>query len=264
MTIHALSIRHAIPSRARPPGRGFRKLVKVEGKLALRVPMGLVLGVLAPVILLVIFNAIPALKKPAPGSTLTLFAEYIPVLICMSLCLITLVGLPVPVVTNRQMGVLRRFSTTPAPPSWLLAAQVIINLALALIAIVILLAGGALFFGVHFPSQWAGFVGSVLLATAAMFAIGLLITAVAPAPQVAGVLGTVLFYPLLFFAGLWTPQQNMSPLLQHIGNYTPLGAAVQAMDAAMQGNFPPARPLLVMAAYAIVFGVAAVRLFRWE
>jgi hypothetical protein len=32
----------------------------------------------------------------------------------------------------------------------------------------------------------------------------------------------------------------------------------------MQGNFPSARPLLVMAVYAIVFGIAAVKLFRWE
>lgn len=255
---------HVISSRTRPPARGFAELVKVETKLAVRVPVGLALGVLVPVLFLVIFNAIPALKKPAAGSTLTLFAEYIPVLICLSLCLIALVGLPIPVVTNRQMGVLRRFSATPAPPSWLLAAQVIINLALALMAIVILEAGGALFFGVHLPSQWSGFVISALLATATMFAIGLLITAVAPSPPVAGVLGTVLLYPLLFFAGLWTPRQDLSPLLQHIGNYTPLGAAVQAMDAATQGHFPPARPLLVMAAYAVVFGIAAVQLFRWE
>ena len=256
---------HAIPNRARPPARGFTELVKVEAKLAWRVPVGLVLGVLVPVIFLVIFNAIPALKKPATGSTLTLFAEYIPVLICLSLCLIALVGLPIPVVTNRQMGVLRRFSTTPAPPSWLLAST-----------------------GHHQPRAGSDRdrhlggrrrpvlrrapslpVGrlppvSVLLATAAMFAIGLLITAVAPSPPVAGVLGTVLLYPLLFFAGLWTPEQNLSPLLQHIGNYTPLGAAIQAMDAAMQGTFPTARPLLVMAAYAIVFGIAAIKLFRWE
>jgi len=32
----------------------------------------------------------------------------------------------------------------------------------------------------------------------------------------------------------------------------------------MQGHFPPARPLLVMAAYAVGFGVLAIRLFRWE
>jgi ABC-2 type transport system permease protein len=255
---------HAIRSGVRPSSRGFRELVKVEAKLALRAPIGLLLGVLVPVILLVIFSAIPGLKQLAPGSTLTQFAQYIPVLIGLSLCLIALVSLPIPIVTNRQTGVLRRFATTPAPPSWLLAAQVIVNLALTLIAIVILLAGGVLFFGVHMPSQWAGFVLAALLATAAIFGIGLLITALAPSPQVAGMLGTVLLYPLLFFAGMWTPKQNLSPVLQHVGNYTPLDAAVQAMDAAMQGHFPPTQPLVVMAAYAVVFGVLAIRLFRWE
>jgi len=125
-------------------------------------------------------------------------------------------------------------------------------------------AGGVLFFGVHMPSQWAGFVLSALLATAAMFGLGLLIAALAPSPQVAGVAGTVLLYPLLFLAGMWTPKQNLSPAFQHIGDYTPLAAAVQAMDAAMQGHFPPARPLLVMAACAVVFGIVAIRMFRWE
>ena len=90
------------------------------------------------------------------------------------------------------------------------------------------------------------------------------IAAMAPSPPVAGVAGTVLLYPLLFFAGLWAPRQDLSPVWQHIGNYTPLSAAVQAMQAAMQGHFPPAQPLLVMAAYAIAFGVAAIKLFRWE
>jgi len=255
---------HVATGRALPPARGFAELVKVESKLTLRVPMGPILGVVVPVILLVIFNAIPGLRQLAPGSTLTMFAQYIPVLIGLSLCVIALINLPVPMVTNRQTGVLRRFATTPAPPSWLLAAQGIVNFALVLIAIVILLAGGVLFFGVHMPAQWGGFVLSALLATAAMFAIGLLITAVAPSPQIAALVGTILLYPLLFFAGMWTPKQNLSPALQHIGNYTPLDAAVQAMDAAMQGHFPPTRPLLVMAAYAVVFSVVAIRLFRWE
>jgi hypothetical protein len=36
------------------------------------------------------------------------------------------------------------------------------------------------------------------------------------------------------------------------------------MKDAMQGTFPSARPLLVLAAYAVVFGVLAVRYPRWE
>jgi len=263
MTTHAIP-RQITPTPARPPGRGFRELVKVEAKLALRAPVGLVLGVLLPTMFLIIFNAIPALKKPVAGTTLTLFAQYIPVLICLSLALIALVSLPIPLVTNRQTGVLRRFSATPARPSWLLAAQVLTNLVMAVVAIVILVAGGATFFGVRLAPQLAGFALSALLAVLAMFAMGLLVAAIARSPAVAGILGTVLLYPLLFFAGLWAPRQDLAPVWQHIGAYTPLCAGVQAMESAMQGHFPPAQPLLVMAGYAVVLGIAAVRLFRWE
>lgn len=256
---------HALPRRARPPGRGFAELVKAETKLAWRTPLGLVLGVAVPVFFLVLLGSLNGLKKPAPApSTLTLFAQYVPVLICMSLALIALISLPIPLVTDRQMGVLRRFSTTPAPPSWLLAAQVIINLTLALTATVIMVAGSALFFGVSWPSQAAGFALSAALAAVALFSVGLLIAALAATPQIAGVTGTVLFYPLLFLAGLYTPTANMAPLLQRIGDYTPVKSAVQAMLAAMQGTFPSARPLLVMAGWAAVCGIAAIKLFRWE
>jgi hypothetical protein len=41
----------------------------------------------------------------------------------------------------------------------------------------------------------------------------------------------------------------------------PLGEAVQA---AMNAGFPPAAPLLVLAAYAAVFGYVAKRFFPWE
>jgi hypothetical protein len=37
----------------------------------------------------------------------------------------------------------------------------------------------------------------------------------------------------VFFAGMWTPKQNLSPLL-------------------------------VMTAYAVLFGVTAIRMFRWD
>lgn len=55
----------------------------------------------------------------------------------------------------------------------------------------------------------------------------------------------------------------MSPALQHISHYTALGAAVQAAQGAVQGTFPPTRPLLVMAGWAALFGVAVWRFIRW-
>ena len=37
-----------------------------------------------------------------------------------------------------------------------------------------------------------------------------------------------------------------------------------AAEGAIQGTFPPTSPLLVMAAYAVVFGLCAWRFFRWS
>jgi ABC-2 type transport system permease protein len=72
------------------------------------------------------------------------------------------------------------------------------------------------------------------------------------------------FYPLMFFSGLYVPMQILPRVFATISHFTPLGAAVQAIQDSMLGQFPPALPLLVMAAYAIVFGYLAKRFFRWE
>ena len=52
--------------------------------------------------------------------------------------------------------------------------------------------------------------------------------------------------------------------MHDISNLTPLGAAVRAMLRSMQGSFPTLGSLAVMAAWAAIFGFAAVKLFRWE
>jgi ABC-2 type transport system permease protein len=70
--------------------------------------------------------------------------------------------------------------------------------------------------------------------------------------------------PLLFFAGLWFPRERMPPVLQHISEWSPLGASVHALQDSMQGTFPSAQSLLVLAGWAVVFGFLAVRFFRWE
>jgi ABC-2 type transport system permease protein len=138
-------------------------------------------------------------------------------------------------------------------------------LVLALVAIVLIVAGSALFFGVHAPSQVPGFILAALLATACLFALGLVIAAVAPSERAAGAIGSALLFPLMFFAGLWQPSQTVTPSAMHtISNLTPLGAAVHAMLRSMQGTFPTIGSLAVMAAWAAISTVAAVRLFRWE
>ena len=188
----------------RPPRRALKELIITEAKCAWRIPVALALGVLVPVIILVILGSAGGLQKTIPGSNppVTYMTNIVPVLIGMVLVMIALISLPTVLVNQREHAFLRRLSTTPVAPRWLLAAQVVVNLVLAVVAMTLIVAGATLFYHVAAPAQLGGFVLSALLATAALFAIGLFIAAVAANPAVSAVLGTLLFYALMFFAGL--------------------------------------------------------------
>jgi ABC-2 type transport system permease protein len=145
-----------------------------------------------------------------------------------------------------------------------LAAQAAVQGCVAVAGVVTVIVVAVVAFGASAPASLAGLVLSVTVTIAGLFAIGLLLAAVARTSTAANVIGRVTFFPLMFFAGLWLPRALMPQFLLDISNYTPLGAAVQAMQASMQTGFPPAAPLLVLAGYAVVFGYLARRCFRWE
>ena len=97
-----------------------------------------------------------------------------------------------------------------------------------------------------------------------MLAIGLLVTAVAPTGRSASVIGAALFFLLMFFAGLWIPRALMSHALLQVGNFTPLGAGVRAVQDSVFGGGPRFRHPGVLAAYAVMSAAVAVRVFRWQ
>jgi ABC-2 type transport system permease protein len=250
---------------AKRPRFAFRKLLESETKLAWRFPIGLILGVAVPVLLIVVFGSIPGMnhaEKKFGG--LTYFNVYFPILIAFSVAILSLISLPTHLASYREQGILRRMATTPVPPTWMLVAQVLINLILAAVALGVLVTVGIVAFGLAAPKDPAGFALALVLTLAALFAIGLWISAFARTGAAAGGIGQLFLYPCLFFAGVWVPQQVMASWLLDIGKLTPTGAAVHAMQSAMHGTFPPAQSLIALCAYAVVFGVLAVRFFRWE
>ena len=68
----------------------------------------------------------------------------------------------------RERRILRRLATTPVGPVRVVAAQLAVNLAVALVATAGILAVGRLGFGVALPGQPAGFLVTYVLAAAAM------------------------------------------------------------------------------------------------
>jgi ABC-2 type transport system permease protein len=252
-----------------PPAPASRsalgRLTATELKLFIRERVGPVWGVGFPLLLLIIFGSIPAFKKPEEdfGGATTL-AIYVPVLIAFTIAMLALSALPMVLAGYREKGILRRLRTTPMGPVRLLTAQLAVNLAVTAVTVIVILVVARVAYGVALPEQLAGFVIAVVLAAAALLAVGLFVAATAGSGRAAQAIGTILFFPMMFFAGLWVPIAQMPRPLRYISHGTPLGAAVQALQKAAEGHWPQAQQLLVMVAYAVVFGLAAARLFRWE
>ena len=241
----------------------FATLVRTEAILNVREIIPLLWGTGFPIALLVVMGAFSSGPDKSLGG-FSLVASYEPILIAFSIATFALQGVPVVLAGYRERGILRRLNATPVGAGRLLGAQLTVCLAFTLVSVVGIVVVGRLAFGVALPGQPAGFCLAVVLAAAAMLGLGLLVAALARTGRVAGAVGTMLFLPLMFFAGLWTPQATMSAALRRIGDDTPLGAAVAALQHSMSGQWPSASGLAVLAGYAVVLGLLAWRFFRWE
>jgi ABC-2 type transport system permease protein len=250
------------PAAARP---ALVRLTATEAKLFVRERVGLVWGVGFPLLLLIIFGSIPSFKEPSEDlGGLTTLDAYVPILIAFVLAMLALNALPPVLAGYREKGILRRLSTTPVGATRVLAAQLAIQLAVAVVTTVLIIAVARIAYHVPLPQQILGFAGTALLAAIALFSLGLFVAAVAVSGRAANAAGALTFFPMMFFAGLWLPIALMPSLLRHISEFTPLGAAVQALGETTSGAWPHPLLITVLAAWAVAGSVAAARLFRWE
>lgn len=124
--------------------------------------------------------------------------------------------------------------------------------------------GATVAFGPGAPKEPGGFGLALPLSIAAVFTAGPWIPAIARTTNAASGIGQLLFFTMLFSSGLYVSRPLMGPAMRDIGDWSPSGAAVHALQDPMLGTFPAAQLLLVPAAWAAVFGSLAARFFRWE
>jgi ABC-2 type transport system permease protein len=243
----------------------FVKLTGNELRLFLREPMVVFFSLLFPTVLIVILGSIPSFRDadPAIGGG-TMISIYVGIALALSLAMLGLQFMPAVLALYRERGILRRLATTPVRPVALLGAQLVSAILTAVVSGALVMAVGRLAFGVELPGQLAGFVLAYLLSACGVFAIGLLIAALVPTGKAGNAVGTLLFFPSMFFAGLWTPREVMPRVLRRVGDFTPLGAGERALHEAAAGHWPSLLPVVVLLGYLVLFGAAAAKLFRWE
>ncbi|WP_030919754.1 ABC transporter permease [Streptosporangium amethystogenes] len=244
----------------------MNKMIFTELKLFLRDPVGPIFAILLPLVLLLGLGSTPGLQEaPAEmGGERIIDTHFPTMMVILAVVTMALTTLPATVVSYRESGVLRRMSTTPVSPVRLLVAQVVNNLAVAIIATALLIGLGGLVLGLTPPRNLPAFAGVFVLGTASMFGLGLLISALAPSAKSAPGIGSLLMFPLLFMSGMWVPREFMPDLVRQIGDFLPMAPFATALRDTWVGHAPQPLHLVVVAVTLLVTGGLATRLFRWE
>jgi ABC-2 type transport system permease protein len=244
----------------------FRSLTFTEARVFAREPAGVFWGLVFPALLLIVLGFVfPGAREPSVDlDGYRLVDLYAPIVLTLGLTTLAFATLPVILATYRERGVLRRISTTPAHPRLMVLAQLTVHVALAVAATGLALIVALVVFAVPAPGNPGGFAASLLLAATALLAVGMVVGAVARTAAAGQGIGMALYFPSLFFAGVYLPRGAMPEGLQAVSDLTPSGAAVQAVTDTWAGRAPTLSSLLVLAAFALGGGWLAANRFRWE
>ncbi len=240
----------------------LRAHIATETRLLFRDPISWLAAVALPSVVLLVFGGIfPPEPDPALGG-LRWLDLFVPSLVVISTATLAIQTLPIRLATYREKGILRRLSTTPARPSRMLAAQLIIYTTTAVIGMILLVITGRVAFGIPLPVNPLAYVAAFALGMAALLAIGLVVAAVAPSSRTATAIAIPMFFAVMLLGGVYLPRYLLPDVLITIGNFTPPG--VQGLQDAWLGTAPQLLPLVVLAGITLVGGFVASRVFRWE
>ncbi|MDH6587400.1 ABC-2 type transport system permease protein [Streptomyces sp. SAI-133] len=240
-------------------------VLRTEVRLFRREPGAVFWILLFPTLLLVILGSVPSFRHHDPDlGGLRTIDVYVPVAVLLGLIVGGLQSMPQTLTGYRERGILRRMSTTPVRPAALLTAQMTVYGGAALASALLALAVGRFAFDVRLPEQPLGYLLALVLAVLAALALGAVVSSLSRTTKIAGAIGSAVFFPAMFCAGVWAPVQTMPDVLARIVGYTPFGAAAEALNRAAAGDGPGWTHLGVLVAWTVLLTAAAARWFRWE
>lgn len=244
----------------------FFTLFKTELKLNIRNMNMVIFAVIMPLVILMILGMIYGDKPAAEGAEYSFLEQSFGALCTISICAGGLMGLPLVVAEYRERKILKRFKVTPVSPLTLLLAEFSIYVLYCIVSMLTLFPAAMLFWGVRMSGSLTAFLGSWLLTMISTLSIGMMVGGIAKDSKSAGVIASLLYFPMLIFSGATLPFEVMPPVMQKIVSVFPLTQGIELMKSAFLGlpsenSFLPAA---VMAAVTIICTGIAVRFFKWE
>lgn len=218
------------------------------------------------VVFLVMLGASAGNQRVADLGDIRLIQYYVPGFIAYGVMAAGFTTLAITLVVRRETGLLKRLRLSPLP-TWVLITAILISTAIvALAQVVLLLIIGR--FGYHsdLPSSWIALLVAILVGVVSFSAMGVAISTLVPNQEAAGPVTSIVFFVLLFLAGLWFPLPPGSGLAK-FSNYLPVRHLIIAMDHTFnipRGTSPWAwHDLLIVALWGLGSALVSLRRFRW-
>lgn len=191
----------------------------------------------------------------------------IPALILFAVMSSALLNIPNLLVGAREAGVFRSFRINGVPSGSILSVPAISTaFHMAVVAVIIIVAGQALFGGVP-PTHAVGFVAAAILAYLAFSGVGALIGVAAGNSTASLLLAQLIYIPCIMLGGLMVPASMLPAGFRRGALLLPATHAMNVFVGLGYGTSGAAVPwvsIAVLTVSAIVsYGLAAV-LFQWD
>jgi ABC-2 type transport system permease protein len=249
----------------RPGPAAWWQLILAETRMVARDTSGLIVPLGLPVLILVMFGqGVDPTPVPGWGGLTALEGYVVPLTLTIVIATIGVINMPSFLAMYRKTGILRRLSVTPAHPAMVLAAQLVVSLMQTLVGVALALGVARALFDLTVPRRVWLALGVFALATAAMYALGLLVAALAPTPNSSVAIGMILFFGMGATGGLFGPTEQLPDAVAEVGETLPFGASVQVLRNAWMGQTPELVHAGGLALTALIAALIAAWRFRWD
>jgi ABC-2 type transport system permease protein len=235
-----------------------------------REPASVFFTVVLPLIFFTLFAAIFGNETTVVnGNEIDTATYYVPAILALSLLNATFVNLTIWLTIERERGQLKRVRATPVPAWVVIAGRTLTSAAISAIMVVVVVAFGALLYGVEVPtSTLPGVIISTAVGTFSLAALGFAAAGLVPSENAAPPIANVLVLPLEFISGIFVPSEQIPDWMDRIAGVFPVkplfDSLLEAFDPTTTGIGVAWGDLAVVAAWGVAGVIAALRFFRWS
>jgi len=244
----------------------FKTMLKTELKLSIRGMDMFIFAICMPIVIVILLGIIYGNKPAFDGADYTFLQQSFGAVSSISICAGGLMGLPLVISDYRSKNILKRFKVTPVSPHMILFVQLTIYALYSFVSLLLIYFVTSIFFDFRIIGSTFKYFISFILVMLSMFSIGLMVGGIAPNMKIAGVIASILYFPMLTLSGTTLPYEIMPVPLQKISNILPLTQGIKLLKGTSLGLplenvfFPIFLMLIIIAICTFI----SIRFFKWE